>query len=134
MSSVARVPSFRYSPLRTRRPRLSPPMLDQYSIQSVFDEMFEAPGRPRPHYAPVLERLGLLGPATIQRRRHLADLSFRNLGITFTVYSEKSGVERIFPFDLVPRIIPADEWEQIETGLVQRIQTLNLFCNDVYGD
>ena len=72
--------------------------------------------------------------ATIQRRRHLADLSFRNLGITFTVYSDQaSGVERIFPFDLIPRIVPADEWETIESGLIQRIQTLNLFCNDIYG-
>jgi uncharacterized circularly permuted ATP-grasp superfamily protein len=109
-------------------------MFHKYSIENVFDEMFEAPGRPRPHYAPVLEKFRQLGPATIQRRRHLADLSFRNLGITFTVYSEKTGVERIFPFDLIPRIIPADEWDTIERGLIQRIQTLNLFCNDIYGD
>jgi uncharacterized circularly permuted ATP-grasp superfamily protein len=110
-------------------------MFDQYTINGVFDEMFEAPDKPRPHYAPVLERVFSLGPATIQRRRHLADLSFRNLGITFTVYSDQaSGVERIFPFDLVPRILPAAEWETIEAGLIQRIQTLNLFCNDVYGD
>jgi uncharacterized circularly permuted ATP-grasp superfamily protein len=110
-------------------------MFDQYTINGVFDEMFEAPDKPRAHYAPVLERVFSLGPATIQRRRHLADLSFRNLGITFTVYSDQaSGVERIFPFDLVPRIVPAREWETIEAGLIQRIQTLNLFCNDVYGE
>jgi uncharacterized circularly permuted ATP-grasp superfamily protein len=109
-------------------------MFDQYTIDGVFDEMFEAPLRPRAHYAPVLERVFSLGPATIQRRRHLADLSFRNLGITFTVYSDQaSGVERIFPFDLIPRIVPAGEWETIEAGLVQRIQTLNLFCNDIYN-
>src|SRR6478735_9015401 len=109
-------------------------MLDQYQINGVFDEMFEAPGRPRPHYAAVHGGVMSLGPQFIQRRRHLADLSFRNLGITFTVYSEKAGVERIFPFDLVPRIVPADEWDTIEAGLIQRIQTLNLFCNDVYGE
>jgi uncharacterized circularly permuted ATP-grasp superfamily protein len=108
-------------------------MLDQYQIDDVFDEMFEAPLRPRPHYAPVRDRVCALDPATIQRRRHLADLSFRNLGITFTVYAEKVGVERIFPFDLIPRIVPAHEWDTIEAGLIQRIQTLNLFCNDVYG-
>src|SRR4029079_1213737 len=79
----------------TRAPRVR--MFDQYTINGVFDEMFEEPQRPRPHYAPVLERVFSLGPATIQRRRHLADLSFRNLGITFTVYSDQaSGVERIF--------------------------------------
>jgi len=109
-------------------------MLDHYSIDGVFDEMFDVDKSPRAHYVPVLDRVVSLGPATIQRRRRLADLSFRNLGITFTVYSEKSGVERIFPFDLIPRIVPAKEWETIEAGLIQRIQTLNLFCNDVYGD
>src|SRR6266576_1685364 len=109
-------------------------MLDHYTIDGVFDEMFKVDRSPRAHYMPVLDRVVSLGAATIQRRRHLADLSFRNLGITFTVYSEKSGVERIFPFDLIPRIITAAEWETIEAGLVQRIQTLNLFCNDVYGD
>src|SRR5688572_3850768 len=108
-------------------------MLDQYTINGVFDEMFEDGHRPRAHYAPVKERVLTLDPATIQRRRHLADLSFRNLGITFTVYAEKTGVERIFPFDLIPRIVPASEWDTIEAGLIQRIQTLNLFCNDVYG-
>lgn len=109
-------------------------MLDRYSIDNVFDEMFEAGMRPRSHYSAVFKRINDVGASIIQRRRHLADLSFRNLGITFTVYSEKAGVERIFPFDLIPRIVPAVEWETIETGLIQRIQTLNLFCNDIYGD
>jgi uncharacterized circularly permuted ATP-grasp superfamily protein len=115
-------------------------MFSQYQINGVFDEMFEsAAGNGqappvRPHYAAVHQRLLELGPGPIQRRRHLADLSFRNLGITFTVYSDRaSGVERIFPFDLVPRVIPANEWEKIEAGLIQRITALNLFCNDVYG-
>ena len=109
-------------------------MLQHYTIDGVFDEMFEADRTPRPHYTPILQRVISLGPQVLQRRRRLADLSFRNLGITFTVYSEKSGVERIFPFDLIPRIITAAEWETIEAGLIQRIQALNLFCNDIYGD
>ncbi|HYE18389.1 MAG TPA: circularly permuted type 2 ATP-grasp protein [Tepidisphaeraceae bacterium] len=110
-------------------------MFDYYQSDGLFDEMFEGPGKARPHYAAVRQRLLALGPGVLQRQRHLADISFRNLGITFTVYSDQSsGVERIFPFDLIPRIIPADEWEQIEAGLVQRIQTLNLFCQDVYGE
>ncbi|HEY7118498.1 MAG TPA: circularly permuted type 2 ATP-grasp protein [Tepidisphaeraceae bacterium] len=109
-------------------------MFDRYTIDGLFDEMFHAAQAPRPHYAPVFETLGQIGAGMLDRHRDQADLSFRNLGITFTVYSEKSGVERIFPFDLIPRIIPADEWDTIETGLVQRIQSLNLFCNDIYGD
>jgi uncharacterized circularly permuted ATP-grasp superfamily protein len=108
-------------------------MLDQYTITGVFDEMFQSASTPRAHYASINDKILSLAPATIQRRRHLADLSFRNLGITFTVYSEKTGVERIFPFDLIPRIVPADEWATIEAGLIQRIQALNLFCNDIYG-
>jgi uncharacterized circularly permuted ATP-grasp superfamily protein len=64
----------------------------------------------------------------------MADVSFRNQGITFTVYGDARGVEKTFPFDLVPRIIPADEWETIERGLVQRITALNLFCQDIYHD
>ncbi len=110
-------------------------MLDHYQIDGVFDEMFESPGQTRPHYAAVHQRVTAQGPAAIQRRRQLADMSFRNLGITFTVYSDQSsGVERIFPFDLIPRILTADEWETIEAGLIQRIQTLNLFCLDIYGE
>ena len=86
----------------------SPGMFAQYQLDGIFDEMFEPGGSIRPHYAAVHQGLLELGPATIQRRRLLADLSFRNLGITFTVYSDQaSGVERIFPFDLIPRVIPA---------------------------
>ena len=64
----------------------------------------------------------------------MADLAFLNQGITFTVYSDNQGTERIFPFDLVPRIIPAPEWEHIEAGLTQRITALNLFLHDIYHD
>ena len=64
----------------------------------------------------------------------MADVTFRNQGITFTVYNDQRGVEKIFPFDLVPRIIPANEWDLIERGLVQRITALNLFCQDIYHE
>ena len=105
-----------------------------YDNPGLFDEMFAAPGEPRPHYKAVHERLGKLDPAAFDRRRRMADLSFRNQGITFTVYSEAENVERIFPFDLAPRIIPAGEWGVIEKGLTQRIIALNLFVADVYGE
>ncbi|MFT3785746.1 MAG: circularly permuted type 2 ATP-grasp protein [Tepidisphaeraceae bacterium] len=109
-------------------------MFEQYEIDGVYDEMFANPGEPRPHYAPVFERLAKLDLPALERRRRMADVSFRNQGITFTVYSDKNNVERIFPFDLVPRIVTAKEWDQIEKGLEQRIIALNLFCKDIYND
>ena len=109
-------------------------MFSNYAIDGLYDEMFAAPGEPRPHYRSVAGRLSGFDPADFDRRRRMADVSFRNQGITFTVYSEAANVERIFPFDLVPRIIPADEWDVIERGLAQRITALNLFCKDVYHE
>src|SRR5687768_10718827 len=96
--------------------------------------MFVGAGQPRAHYAAVLERLNTLGKAAFEKRRRMADVSFRNQGITFTVYKDAAGVEKIFPFDLVPRIVPPAEWATIERGLVQRITALNLFCRDVYHE
>ncbi len=110
------------------------PMFSNYALDGLYDEMFAAPGEPRPHYRSVAGRLSGFDPADFDRRRRMADVSFRNQGITFTVYSEAANVERIFPFDLVPRIIPAAEWDVIERGLAQRITALNLFCKDVYHE
>ncbi|HQY87717.1 MAG TPA: circularly permuted type 2 ATP-grasp protein [Tepidisphaeraceae bacterium] len=109
-------------------------MFDHYDINDVFDEMFEAPARPRSHYAAVFDRLMKMDAPAFDRRRRMADLSFVNQGITFTVYSDKDNVERVLPFDLVPRIVTASEWDVIERGLVQRITALNLFCKDIYND
>ena len=81
-----------------------------YAPNGFFDEMFEPNGTPRAHYATTLERLEALGRVEFERRRTLSDLSFRNQGITFTVYGDTEGTERTFPFDPVPRIIPAHEW------------------------
>jgi uncharacterized circularly permuted ATP-grasp superfamily protein len=109
-------------------------MFDSYEVNGLFDEMFSSMGVPRPHYAPAAARLKALGAETFARRVKMADVTFRNQGITFTVYSDQRGVEKIFPFDLVPRIIPANEWEKIERGLEQRLIALNLFCHDIYHD
>ena len=109
-------------------------LFENYQIDGPFDEMFERPGVPRPHYAPIFDRLLQQGEKSIQQRRHMADLCFRNQGITFTVYKDAQGVEKIFPFDLLPRIIPAAEWQTIERGLIQRITALNLFCRDIYHE
>jgi uncharacterized circularly permuted ATP-grasp superfamily protein len=107
-------------------------MFEGYEVNGLFDEMFSRPGTPRAHYAAAVARLSAIGNEAFGRRVKMADVTFRNQGITFTVYSDQRGVEKIFPFDLVPRIIPADEWDRIERGLVQRITALNLFCQDVY--
>lgn len=88
----------------------------------------------RPHYARLGERLGTLPLPEFERRRAAVDLAFLRRGVTFTVYNDSEGTERIFPFDLIPRIIPADEWARIEAGLVQRITALNLFLHDLYHE
>lgn len=104
-----------------------------YDPGSFYDEMFEAPGKPRPHYVKMFERLATLAPSQFEERRKVADMSFLLQGITFTVYSDGRGTERLFPFDLVPRILPYSEWECIERGLTQRVIALNSFLQDIYG-
>src|SRR5215468_4123131 len=101
---------------------------------SGFDEVFEPGGAPRPHYAPLIGILESFTREDVDRRERLQKLALMNQGITFTVYGEKEGLERIFPFDFVPRIVPAAEWKRIQDGLVQRITTLNLFLLDVYQE
>src|SRR5215831_3960095 len=110
-----------------------PFLFGTYQPGSFYDEMFSAPGTPRLHYAKMFQRLAALAPAHFEERRQLADLAFLLQGITFTVYSDGRGTERLFPFDLIPRILPYSEWEHIERGLTQRVMALNFFLQDVYG-
>jgi uncharacterized circularly permuted ATP-grasp superfamily protein len=107
---------------------------DDYQLSAAYDEMFRSLGRPRSHYRPLYSRLLSLPPEELLRSKQEADFSFFNQGITFTVYGRKEGTERIFPHDLLPRIIPCAEWETIERGLKQRITALNLFLKDVYNE
>ena len=105
-----------------------------YTLGGAYDEMF-APGfRPRPHYAALCRRLQGLGAEEFRRRKVLTDLSMLQDGVGFTVYRQEEGIERVWPMDPVPRIIPAAEWRHIEQGLVQRLTALNLFLKDVYHD
>ena len=104
-----------------------------YSVSSYFDEMFRSTEDPRPHYARIYEELALMAPGQFQTRRELADSAFLLQGITFTVYNDGRGTERLFPFDLVPRILPYSEWRRIERGLSQRVLALNHFLADIYG-
>jgi uncharacterized circularly permuted ATP-grasp superfamily protein len=109
-------------------------LFDGYNAASFYDEMFEASGEPRPHYRKLFQTLNQMSVTDYNSRTHLADLTLVNQGITFAVYGDKLGVEKPWPFDLVPRIIPSSEWDHIERGLRQRIRALNLFLNDIYHD
>jgi uncharacterized circularly permuted ATP-grasp superfamily protein len=108
--------------------------LPNYLVDGAYDEMFEVIGQPREHYIPLLETLKALPADEIRRRKHAADLSLLNQGITFTVYGREEGTERIFPYDLLPRIITSEEWNHVERGLTQRITALNLFLRDIYNE
>ena len=107
-----------------------------YDEGNFYDEMFDASGQPREHYRGVFDQLCAMNAQDFDNRRRRADLTFLQQGITFTVYGGESGgnTERIFPFDLVPRIITARKWKRLEAGLTQRIHALNLFLHDVYHD
>ncbi len=113
----------------------SPPteLFANYATGGFYDEMFVSPGVPRPHYAKLFRTLAGMAPEQFNERRKLADVSFLMQGITFTVYSDGAGTERLFPFDLIPRIVPHAEWERVERGLEQRVLALNMFLQDVYG-
>jgi uncharacterized circularly permuted ATP-grasp superfamily protein len=110
------------------------PLLREYFLDQTFDEMFAAAGGIRPHYAELLKVLSGLPREELQRRKHSADVSFLMQGITFTVYGREEGTERIFPYDLIPRLVTGEEWNVIERGLTQRITALNLFLHDVYHE
>jgi len=105
-----------------------------YAAGDFFDEMVASAGEIRPHYRRLTERLSSLPEAEFHQRRAAVDLAFLSRGVTFTVYGDNEGTERIFPFDLIPRIIPNSEWTKLEAGLTQRITALNLFLHDIYHE
>ncbi|MCG8586900.1 MAG: circularly permuted type 2 ATP-grasp protein [Pirellulales bacterium] len=108
--------------------------ITSYASSAVFDEMFDAEGSPRESGLRFVERLTSLSDGALQERQKAAELSLQNMGITFNVYGHKAGTEKIWPFDLLPRIIDSREWATVERGLKQRIHALNLFVDDVYND
>jgi uncharacterized circularly permuted ATP-grasp superfamily protein len=110
-------------------------LFDNYSPHpTAWDELFARGGDPHGHCTRLVERLGQLFLKEFHARRGSADMAFVNQGITFSVYSDRRGTEKIFPFDLIPRMIPSKEWADLEKGLVQRIKALNLFLHDVYNE
>jgi uncharacterized circularly permuted ATP-grasp superfamily protein len=107
-------------------------LLNNYAPEDFFDEMVAGSSDVRTHYQRFVERFGMVNREEFEAKRRAVDLAFLRQGITFNVYGDSQGTERIFPFDLIPRIIPANEWEHLERGLEQRITALNLFLHDVY--
>jgi uncharacterized circularly permuted ATP-grasp superfamily protein len=110
-------------------------MLSEYrTLPGTWDELIGPDGKPRAHAARTYAMLDALGGSEFARYQALAELSLYNQGVTFSVYSDQRGTEKIFPICLVPRLIDADEWARVERGLVQRVRALNLFLDDIYGE
>ncbi len=107
---------------------------DSYQTDGFFDEMFGPDGLPREDSRALIERIEALPDGELKRRHQAAERALMRMGITFNVYGQEQGTERIFPFDIIPRIVSAQDWERIEDGLQQRIRALNLFLDDIYHD
>jgi len=103
-------------------------------VTGFFDEMTAPDGAVRPHYVAFREWLAVMPDEIMAQKRAEADSAFHRTGITFAVYGEESGTERLIPFDVIPRIIPAAEWARLEAGLAQRVRALNAFIHDVYHE
>ncbi|HRK61874.1 MAG TPA: circularly permuted type 2 ATP-grasp protein [Candidatus Omnitrophota bacterium] len=106
----------------------------KYKTDGFYDELFAGDGNPREIALPLIKAFESLPSGELQRRQEFAEQTFLNTGVTFTVTGDKSGADRIFPFDLIPRLIDESEWLRIEKGLKQRIKALNLFLQDIYHD
>ena len=104
-----------------------------YFLTDAFDELIGPDGRPRPAAVPLFRYLESLEPGVLEARRDAVDAAIMAMGITFTVYSDGANIDRAWPFDIVPRVIPLREWERIEAGLKQRLTALNLFIDDLYN-
>ena len=109
-------------------------LFSDYWLGPAYDEMFDHAGEPRPHCRVLMDRLRAGSSSELAKRQTEADRAFLTQGITFTVYGDNEGTERIFPYDLLPRIITAAEWETLERGLTQRLTAINLFLRDIYHD
>ncbi len=120
---------------RLRRDSYSfPEMVNRYRLDDFYDEMISSHKEVRPWYQRLTSGIDGVGFAEIVQRQKAAERAFMSMGITFNVYRDGEGLERIFPFDIIPRIIDRQEWDNIERGLKQRIAALNHFIADVYGD
>lgn len=122
------------SPVADKTDLSSLPLLRDYRpLPGVFDEMMGADGAIRPHWRPLLEAFGALGPGGLEERRTLIQRLIREDGITYNVYGDPAGPSRPWELDTVPMIVPPAEWVGLEAGLVQRVRLLNAICGDLYG-
>lgn len=103
-----------------------------YQVEGFFDEYFDENNNPRNGSSIVIKRIESLSDGELVKRQKAAEAALFNMGVTFTVYKKEAGTERIFPFDIIPRILEQHEWEHIENGLKQRIDALNKFIDDIY--
>jgi len=104
------------------------------TVNGIFDEMYGKDGSVRQPYDHIAQWLGATSGDVFANKREQADLLFQRIGITFAVYGSAAGTERLIPFDLIPRVIAAREWEQLQRGLFQRVQALQMFLADIYHD
>src|SRR5438270_8040910 len=109
-------------------------ILDRYAPAPAFDEFADAGGRPRPHYEALAATLEAITSEDFRERVDQVNTVLLQRGVTFTVYADARGTERILPFDLIPRIVPAADWDRISRGVAQRVRALNAFLLDVYGE
>ncbi len=107
---------------------------DGYDPEGFFDEFFLERGKPRPEVEKLINRINSFPKTEMSNQRKSAMAAFKQMGITFGVYGDNKGLEKIFPFDVVPRVINSSDWDLIEKGVQQRIYALNLFINDIYND
>ena len=105
-----------------------------YQLENFFDELFEAPGRPRIGSKLLVEKIESLSSENLLTKQRAAETMLLQMGITFNVYGNDEGTEKIFPFDIIPRIVDGNDWGKIESGLKQRIRCLNLFIDDIYHE
>lgn len=108
--------------------------LTDYKLDDFYDEMLLNDGRVRPCYALLAQKIAHMGIEDLTLRQHAAKKTFVSLGVTFNVYHDGKGVERTLPFDIIPRIIPHEEWQKIDRGLKQRVLALNAFIDDIYNE
>ena len=107
---------------------------ENYDTEGFFDELFFDNNQPRPCAEALIDTIEELPDGELQRRQKTAEASFMDTGITFAVYGNKDGSEKIIPFDVIPRIVEANVWAKLENGLKQRTEAMNCFLNDICGE
>ena len=105
-----------------------------YDSGALFDELISSPGNARAPARRLVAYLASLSDAEIESRRRMAEATIRQMGVTFTVYSEEGNIDRAWPFDIIPRTIAARQWREVEAGLKQRLRALNHFIDDIYHE